>query len=183
MIALILSPLSSDAQENSMLEKDSLIPYLTDYNINFEIGGKGFFYSINHELIFRLNNGLNFFGSIGFMMIPEGVEWLMDNGDIGSKWAVSYGFPISVGLLLGKKKHKFEIGPSYSIFQFVGDTDNQGNISREMITVISINLGYRHDIGKSRYAYKIGAIYAYIIEENWFAPWGQLGVIYKIKTD
>jgi hypothetical protein len=65
-------------------------------NINFEIGGSGFFYSINYDTRFSEQRG-GLGGRVGFGIWTPGTQKF-------------YTFPFQLSYLLGKKRNFLELG-------------------------------------------------------------------------
>ena len=67
-------------------------------NVYLELGGTGYYYSINYELLIVKSSSTALFGRIGFEYLPIRDADRMIH------------FPLAANLLLGKKRSKLEIG-------------------------------------------------------------------------
>lgn len=131
----------------------------------FEAGGSGGVYSFNYEsklLPWSVGNRPQVMWNVGFEVVPIGHRAVLT-------------FPVSVHLLFGKTKNKFEIGTGQ--FLALSILDKQSGTIRG-----NFHIGYRHQVeGKKIYwkiAYTPMYSYAYNFQwENWFG----FGIGYRFK--
>ncbi|MCD4819298.1 MAG: hypothetical protein K8S23_11470 [Candidatus Cloacimonetes bacterium] len=127
-----------------------------------ELGGVGYFYSLNYER--RLFN--HYLARVGFS------KWsLKSNDNIFNTTIDALIFPVSIATTLGNKSSMLEIGGgiSYiqisanSTFQFMSDESTNSGFFYQM------NLSFRGEPSNLPLMYKIG--FTPILSNNEFYPW------------
>ncbi|MFQ5865286.1 MAG: hypothetical protein ACE5IW_08680 [bacterium] len=138
----------------------------TDHNsIYLELLGNGILYSINYDRMFSES----ICGRIGIMYIPTGEVDGEENVNVTI-------VPVTANYLVGKGKHKLELGLG-ALFVFADrDFDEQGGAVDEQGVAGTATFGYRFQPLNGGFVFRIG--FTPIFTDNGFAPWGGLSFGY-----
>lgn len=127
-------------------------------NVFAELGGHGGVYSLNYENRFAPHTRARFNWTAGFSLLPLSGRAVVD-------------FPVGLNVVMGKTKHKLEIGTSQVLILDLGG--GKGGTIRG-----NVRIGYRYEKPGSRsyWLFSYSPFYSYVHNlqyDNWFgAAWG-----------
>jgi len=114
-----------------------------------ELGGNGFFYSLNYDRILYAHGRSQVSARIGGMYMPG----LFEAG------RHMIGLPLEVSYLLGKGNHHFELGlgftPIYDTYPRY-DYDGRQYAGQEVVLIGVARIGYRHQKREGGLFYRAG---------------------------